>query len=72
MFSGDGVCDAKHNTTACRFDGYDCFEEWFDETCNVEDVELLGNGICQSGEYNSEACLWDAGDCEAFNNNYLL
>jgi hypothetical protein len=33
------------------------------ECCNVENSDWIGNGWCDSGEYNTELCYWDGGDC---------
>ena len=31
--------------------------------CVVEDIKLIGNGICDEGVYATEACKYDGGDC---------
>ena len=31
--------------------------------CTVADASLLGNGVCDGGEYDSEECGNDGGDC---------
>ena len=35
--------------------------------CEVERPYLIGNGLCDGGVYNTEACKWDSGDCADFN-----
>ena len=32
-------------------------------SCFAEDPSRLGNGECDGGEYNTEECGWDGGDC---------
>ncbi|GFH52428.1 hypothetical protein CTEN210_08904 [Chaetoceros tenuissimus] len=32
--------------------------------CHVEDPSWIGDGGCDGGEYNTEVCGWDGGDCE--------
>lgn len=44
-------------TEECGFEYGDC------KDCQVDDYSLLGNGHCDEGLYNTEACLWDGGDC---------
>lgn len=31
--------------------------------CTVENDDLLGDGSCDEGNNNTEACGWDLGDC---------
>ena len=31
---------------------------------------MIGNGQCDEGEYNTEECGWDDGDCREFNSKY--
>lgn len=31
--------------------------------CTDDMLSLIGNGICDGGEYNTEQCGWDGGDC---------
>ena len=31
--------------------------------CIVPDLTRVGNGVCDTGIYNTEECLWDGGDC---------
>ena len=48
------------NTYQCKFDGGDCLE--FNVAyplCDVEKPSLVGNGVCDGGEYNTERCAWD-------------
>ena len=35
--------------------------------CKVSDLSLIGDGICDFGDYNSEQCDYDGGDCDRFN-----
>lgn len=35
--------------------------------CQVSDLSLIGDGICDFGDYNSEKCGFDGGDCDRFN-----
>lgn len=41
-----------------------------DESCSVDDPDLLGNGVCNGGEYNTPECTYDGGDCAEFNKKY--
>ena len=34
------------------------------QICDVRHPSLIGNGYCNGGAYNTEACDWDGGDCE--------
>lgn len=38
--------------------------------CQVEDPAFLGDGECDGADYNTEGCLWDFGDCDAWNEMY--
>jgi len=38
--------------------------------CQVPDPEFLGDGMCDGGEYNTEVCEYDKGDCDEFNAMY--
>lgn len=60
-----GTCHQDKRLTI-PFPGGDCIE------CNskVWDISKIGDGICQGGNYNSEVCGWDAGDCIDFNTRY--
>jgi hypothetical protein len=33
------------------------------EGCAVSEAAQIGDGFCDLGAYNTEACLWDGGDC---------
>lgn len=58
---GDGYCDKELNNTACGFDGQDCIVG--PVKCLVPVPELLGDGDCDGGPYNTAACNFDNGDC---------
>lgn len=61
---GDGYCDFALNITQCGYDGFDCLNGFgSDPTCQVPDKSKIGNGICDGGVYNTEACDYDNGDC---------
>ena len=65
---GDGYCDLELNTTACGWDGLDCLGGFgSDPTCQVPDKAKLGDGLCDGGVYNTEACGYDNGDCTVCN-----
>ena len=54
------------DTEECGWDGGDCIE--FNEKypdCDVFVTNLIGNGICDGGDYNTWECGWDGGDCLA-------
>ena len=38
--------------------------------CTVSYPYLIGNEVCDGGEYNTKACGWDRGDCFDINTNY--
>jgi len=38
--------------------------------CQVPNPEFLGDGMCDGGDYNTEVCQWDKGDCDDFNELY--
>jgi len=61
---GDGVCQLWLNTTACNFDGGDCMTTYDLPFCDVLVDTFLGDGYCHGGEYNTEDCGWDHGDCD--------
>jgi len=60
----DGNCDGFLNNAQCSYDGSDCiaFNEEY-PGCDVDFPNLVGNGWCSGGNYNTEACKWDGGDC---------
>jgi len=62
---GDGQCDIEFNTPECGHDGLDCYVDGLPE-CFVQNKSLLGNGICNGGNYSLEACAFDDGDCTEF------
>jgi len=65
---GDGYCDLELNTTACGWDGLDCLKGFgSDPECQVPDKSKLGDGLCDGGFYNTEACGHDHGDCKVCN-----
>jgi hypothetical protein len=70
---GDDQCDfyvdQAYHTKECGYDFGDCISVLF-PNCTVEDPLLLGNGECNGGDYNVEACEYDGGDCKEFNNEY--
>ncbi len=56
----------------CGNDNFDCEQvevPGFDG-CVVPDHQLLGNGECDGGDYNTENCKWDGGDCDEHNRVY--
>lgn len=38
--------------------------------CQVEFPDYLGDGYCDGGDYNTEECDFDGGDCVTFNTDY--
>ena len=50
-----------HNTEVCGYDGEDCMPP----NCPVDDVEHLGDGVCNEDVYNTPQCGHDAGDCNS-------
>ena len=38
--------------------------------CTVSSPSYIGNGFCSGGEYNTEVCGFDGGDCAEFNEKY--
>lgn len=71
---GNNFCNGgPYDTAECGWDGEDCAAKLDFRTenpgCIVERPELLGDGICH-GEYNTEKCAYDAGDCLEFNAKY--
>ena len=63
---GDGKCDLELNITACNYDGGDCLTNQPPPpaSCGVDDLKLIGDGFCDGGEYYSEECSWEDGDCD--------
>lgn len=60
----DGKCDGFLNNAACSYDGSDCDAFNLEYPgCDVDFPDLVGNGWCSGGNYNTEACQWDGGDC---------
>ena len=49
----------------CGYDGGDC------NACNgavgFENIALVGDGVCNGGQFNTEKCNWDGGDCKCIN-----
>ena len=64
--SGNGICFDEvfflnfMFVGQCAFDNMDCEVNGFPE-CTVAIPGYLGNGKCQGGDYNTEACGWDGG-----------
>ena len=38
--------------------------------CKVDFPSSIGDGFCNVGDYNTEVCGWDGGDCIEFNEKY--
>jgi hypothetical protein len=38
--------------------------------CDAENPINIGDGICHGGQYNTEGCHYDGGDCLEFNKKY--
>ena len=62
---GDGICHnfGKYNTAGCAFDNGDCLE--FNRQhpgCKAEYIDLLGDGRCDGGDYNTQECGFDFGE----------
>ena len=38
--------------------------------CKVDWPDWIGDGSCDGGDYNTEECGWDGGDCIEFNEKY--
>ena len=65
---GNKECDADLNSKGCGFDNGDCkdFNDLQQERynkCIVENIGWINNGFCDGGEYFSEDCEYDGGDC---------
>lgn len=68
---GDGACDPKSpmNIDICGYEGRDCYD------CMMHDdpsfnVSKLGDGVCDGGDYQTESCYYDGGDCLNFIEDY--
>lgn len=60
----NNVCNLLFNHPDCAYDGGDCSEfNLIYPGCEVEDISLLGNGICDGSPYDSNLCRFDGGDC---------
>lgn len=60
----NGVCDMEFNHPDCAFDGGDCSDyNLLYSSCLVDDLSLLGNGVCDGTPYDSAVCRYDGGDC---------
>ncbi len=63
---GNSKCDSEYDYKECGYDGGDCenLRETYNlHDCFVDDLNLIGNGECDGGEYLTEDCAWDGGDC---------
>jgi hypothetical protein len=60
---GDGTCDfnAHYMNEECGNESGDCGQ------CIVDSPELLVNGKCDGGQYNTDGCHSDNGDCTLCN-----
>ena len=72
---GNEYCESEANTADCGFDGGDCkaYNNGFllnFPDCDVDYPFLLGNGICDHGNYNTAECNFDDGDCIEWNLQY--
>ena len=70
---GNGVCQDEEysqlensSPLECAWDGGDCDIEDYND-CNVKYPHQIGDGICHGGDYNTEVCGYDGGDCLAWN-----
>lgn len=72
---GDGTCHTNFNIDECGHDDGDCTElnNQYPECAALAakfglhetmDLERIGDGICDGGVYNTEACGFEGGDCE--------
>lgn len=61
----NGRCDGWMNTFECDYDGEDCasFNLQY-PSCHVPDTNIVGDGFCNGGIYNTIACGNDGGDCD--------
>ncbi|GFH44689.1 hypothetical protein CTEN210_01163 [Chaetoceros tenuissimus] len=55
------------------WDGEKCldFNEFY-PNCKVDEPGRIGDGTCDEGEYNSEECHFDGGDCDYSNGFFCL
>ena len=62
---GDKTCNGILNNVDCGFDGNDCAEYNLNYPgCRVNDTNLVGDGFCNGGVYDTIQCVRDGGDCE--------
>lgn len=47
----------------------DCEVEGFPD-CSVDIPVQIGNGVCNGGDYNTEVCGYDGGDCIEWNQKF--
>lgn len=66
----NGICDPELNTTECSWDGFDCIDAKKDIPCIVDDINLLGDGICNGGRYNTPQCDFD-GKLDFFSSRHM-
>ena len=58
------ICNIVFNHPDCAYDGGDCSEfNLIYPGCEVDDISLLGNGVCNGAPYDSNLCRFDGGDC---------
>ena len=62
-YDGGDCCEesCESSSSQCGANGYDCQDPEY--ACVVDYPSWIGDGWCDGGEYNTEQCGYDGGDC---------